>query len=202
MSEVLAGVTLATSVTGLSSIFSVSSVLSRVTPLARVETNTLQVAVLSPALAVIFASPLPTAFTLPLASTVATLSLLLLQVTVLSVAPSGVTLATSVTGSSSTVRSSSVSSRVMPVTSTVTFTVQVAVLPPAVAVIFASPLPTAVTLPSSSTVATFSLLVSQNRVLSEAYSGPTSAVRVAVPVSAEPAIISRDVLLSVTLFTG
>ena len=56
-------------------------------------TVTLQVAVLSPAFAVIVASPSATAVTLPVASTVATAGLSLVQVTVLSVALSGATVA-------------------------------------------------------------------------------------------------------------
>ena len=59
-------------------------------------TVTVQVAVLSPTLAVMVAVPLPTAVTLPLASTVATEVLELDQVTLLSVAFSGSTVATSV----------------------------------------------------------------------------------------------------------
>ena len=59
-------------------------------------TMTVQVAVLSPAFAVTIAVPWATAVTLPFASTVATDELLEDQVTVLSVALSGFTVAVSV----------------------------------------------------------------------------------------------------------
>ena len=59
------------------------------------DTETVQVALFSPALAVMVADPSATAFTLPELSTVATLVLSLLQVTVLSVASLGETMAVS-----------------------------------------------------------------------------------------------------------
>ena len=73
-------------------------VLSRVTLVTAItffETEITQVAVLSPALAVMMAEPSLIAFTLPVLSTVATSLLLLLHVTVLSVASTGSTVAVS-----------------------------------------------------------------------------------------------------------
>ena len=107
-----------------------------------------------PQVAVMVAVPTATAVTLPLASTVATFASEVLHVTVLSVVDSGRTVADRV--------SVSVALRVMAVLSRVmesaivatTFIVIVELTSPQVTVIIASPTPTAVTLPSASTVAT------------------------------------------------
>lgn len=90
------GVMVAVSVPVLLTPERVIVVLSRETPVTGIVTVTEHVTVLSPALAVMVAVPLPTAVTLPLASTVATEVLELDQVTLLSVAFSGSTVATSV----------------------------------------------------------------------------------------------------------
>ena len=101
-------------------------------------TVTVQLAVLSPAFAVMTAVPALRAFTLP-SATEATVASEVVQVTVLSVALSGRTVAMSVASSPST-RLSVVLSRVMEVTGSnvaVTVTEHVAVLSPAFAVIVA-----------------------------------------------------------------
>ena len=88
-------------------------VLSSVTPVTAItfaDTVTEQVAVLSPAFAVIVALPAFTAVTLPPASTVATAVLLLLQLTVLLAALSGFTVAVSVALSPSVSESVALSS--------------------------------------------------------------------------------------------
>ena len=84
---------------------------------------------------------------------------------------------------SPTTRLSDVLSRETDSTATVagvTVTIQVAILPPSavVAVITAEPAATALTVPSSSTVATEVLLLDQVTALSSAFSGITAAIRV------------------------
>ena len=170
-----------------------------VTAITFLLTDTEQVADFSPALAVMVAVPSLTAVTLPL-STVATAESELLQVTVLSVASSGVTVATSVSESPS-VKVKVVLLREIPVTATtflLTATLQVADCSPALAVIEAEPSLTAVTLPLSSTVATFESDVDQVTVLSVASSGFTVAVRVSDP----PSVSFSSVLFSVTEVTA
>ena len=80
-------------------------VLSTVNKPGKKGLETVQVAVLSPALAVMMAEPTPTIVTTP-SATVATAGLLVVQVTVLNVALSGATVAVSVTTSSITFVSS------------------------------------------------------------------------------------------------
>ena len=119
--------------------------------------------------------------------------LLLLHVTVLSVALLGLTVAVSV-AFPPVVREMLVLFKVMPVTSTValeTVTVQVADLSPAFAVIVAVPAATAVTLPPL-TVAIFVLLLLHVTVLSVALEGLTVAVKDAV----SPVFKDRVVLLT------
>ena len=140
------------------------------------------------------------AVTLPCASTLAMSELLLLQVTVLSVAFSGVTVAARVAELPSC-KVSEVLSREMAVTGTVassTVTVQLADLLPAMAVTVADPDATAVTLPFSSTVTTAVLPVLQVTFLSVAFSGKT----VATSVSVQPGWSDKVVLLRTTLSTG
>ena len=141
-------------------------------------TVTAQVAIFSPAFAVMVAVPAVTAVTLP-SFTVATAAFEELQVTVLSVASSGFTVAVSVYSPPS-VSSNFVLSKVMEVTATVAFltvTAQIAVFSPAFAVMVAVPAFTAVTLPSF-TVATAAFEELQVTVLSVASSGFTVAVSV------------------------
>ena len=150
-------------------------------------TVTLQKAVFPPSAveAIITIVPAETAVTLPLASTVATAVLLLVQLTALLVALSGLTVAMMVAVSPSA-RLRLVLSRVMDSTGTVveeTVTVQEAVLPPSfvVTTITAVPGATAVTLPLASTVATAVLLLVQVTVLSVASLGLTVAIKLPVP---------------------
>ena len=136
-------------------------------------------------LAVIVAVPLDTAVTRPFASTVATDGLLLLHITLLSVALSGVTVAVSCKVWPRLVRVAVVWLRVIPVTGTDMFTVtaQVAVLfdpSAALAVMVALPLDTAVTNPVLLTVATAVLLLLHVTLLSVALSGVTVAVSCSV----------------------
>ena len=142
------------------------------------ETVTVQVAVLSPAFAVMVADPSWTAVTRPLLLTVATAVLLEDQVTVLSVALSGLTVAESWKVSCS-VSASEVLFSVTEVTGMIfleTVTVHVAVLSPALAVMVVVPSATAVTRPLSLTVAMAAFAVDQVTVLSVALSGLTVAV--------------------------
>ena len=147
-------VTLSARVTSLA--VRVASDLSRVTSVTAMATVTSQVAEKSPALAVMVALPLATAVTTPFTSTVATVSSEEVQVTVLSNASSGRTFTLSSRVASLAVRVASDLSSLTSVTATATVTLQVAVLPPAVAVMVAVPLATAVTTPFSFTVATLS----------------------------------------------
>ena len=133
----------------------VSVVLFRLTPVTGTVTVTAQVAVLLPSVVVtvIVAVPAAPAVTFPAVETVATLVLLLLQVTFLFVALLGEIVAVSVSvafGANVSV----VLFRLTPVTGMFTVTAQVADLPPAVAVIVAEPEPLEVTSPEDDTVAT------------------------------------------------
>ena len=153
-------------------------VLSRVTDVTAMmflATVTLQVASLSPAFAVIVAVPSFTAVTSPF-TTVAMASSEDVQVTVLSVALSGVTVAVRVALAPSTRFRDSLSN-LMDSTGTnaaVTVTLQVASFAPALAVMVAVPAFTAFTLPSA-TVATASSEEVQVTILSVASSGFTVA---------------------------
>ena len=142
------------------------------------ETVTVQVAVLSPALAVMVVVPSAAAVTRPLSLTVAMAVLLEDQVTVLSVALSGLTVAESWKVSCS-VSASEVLFSVTEVTGMTfleTVTVHVAVLSPALAVMVVVPSANAVTRPLSLTVAMAAFAVDQVTVLSVALSGLTVAV--------------------------
>ena len=161
-------------------------------------TVTVQVADFPPAVAVMVAEPMATAVTFPLESTVALDVLLLVQVTVLSSALSGLTVAVSVSLAPIS-RVSSVLLRVTEATGTgLTVTLQVALESPAWAVMVAVPLATAVTFPLESTVALDVSLLVQVTVLSVAFSGRT----VAVSVSDAPIISTSSVLLRETDITG
>ena len=135
----------------------------------------------SAVVAVIVAVPIALAVTFPLASTVATMLLLLLQVTALLVVFSGLMVAVRV-NVSSTITSLLVASRVIDVASIVfsfTVTLQVAerLLPSVVvALICTVPGVMVVTLPLASTVATAVLLLLQVSVLLVVSSGFTVAV--------------------------
>ena len=117
-----------------------------------------QVALWSPAVAVMVTVPSFNVVTTP-SATVATVSSDDVHVTVLSVAVSGVTVAVNVTLSPAVTDAVALSNVTLSTgtTAAVTVTLQVALFPPAVAVMVASPSATAVTLPVSSTVATDSL---------------------------------------------
>ena len=137
-----------------------------------------QVAVLSPALAVMVAVPTFFAVTRPL-DTVATVASVVLQVMVLSVASLGLTVAVSVTVSPA-FKEADVLFKVTLVTGVATTViVQVAVLSPALAVMVAVPTFFAVTTPLF-TVATVASEVIQMTVLSVASLGLTVAVSVTV----------------------
>ena len=200
LSVALLGLTVAVSVSVAPGV-RVSEILfkrSPVTATVALETVTVQVADLFPAFAVIVAVPAATAVTLPPLS-VATFVLLLLHVTVLSVALLGLTVAVSV-AFAPVVRERLVLFKLIPVTATValeTVTVQVADLFPAFAVIVAVPAPTAVTLPPL-TVATFVLLLLHVTVLSVALLGLTVAVKDAV----SPVFIDKLLLLTETPVTA
>ena len=174
-------------------------VLSRVIPDTRTGlTVTSQVAVLSPALAVIVTLPTLIALTTPLLSTVAMLASDVDHVTVLSVALLGSTVAFKVVISPSS-SSTLVLSREIPLTSTgLTVTSQVAVLSPALAVILTLPTLIALTTPLLSTVAMLASDVDHVTVLSAALSGET----VAFKVKLSPIIISADVLSRTIPLTG
>ena len=145
-------------------------------------TVTVHVAVLLPSavVTVMVAVPAPLAVTVPL-ETVATAVLELLHVTLVLDAFEGVMVAVSFPVLLIPERVIVVLSRETPVTGTVTVTVQVAVLSPTLAVMVAVPLPTAVTLPLASTVATEVLELDQVTLLSVAFSGSTVATSVEVP---------------------
>ena len=147
------------------------------------------------------ASPAAFAVTLPLLSTVATVSLLLLHVTVLFVASSGFTVAVRVASFPA------ISSRVVWFSSTLctgtvagcplTVTLQLALLPSAVAVMVAVPAALAVTLPLLSTSTISGLSLFQVTVLLVASLGFTVAVSFSVSFTSSV----RSVLSSITLVT-
>ena len=150
--------------------------------------------------AVIVASPSPTASRLPFSSTLTTSSLLDLYVTPFSVASSGVTV-TVIFSLSPISRSISSLSTVIPSTGTVTLTgisIALSGLPLGVIVIVASPPPTAVTLPFSSTLTTSSLLDLYVTPLSVASSGVTVTVILSFP----PLLRLISVLFTVIPSTG
>ena len=163
-------------------------------------TVTEHVADLSPAVAVMVAVPSLMAVTRPDASTVAMEVFVLLHVTVLSVALSGLTVATSVSLSPS-FRDKDVLFSAMDVTATtflLTVTEHVADLSPAVAVMVAVPSLMAVTRPDASTVAMEVFVLLHVTVLSVALSGLT----VATSVSLSPSFKDKDVLFSAIDVTG
>ena len=174
-------------------------------------TVTSQVAILPPSVVVtvIVVSPVALADTRPLASTSATAGSLLLQVTDLSVASPGFTVAVSCRVAP-TAMVSDVLSREMPVTATfagLTVTAHSAVLPPSLVVtaIFTVPAFTAVTfaemvpeVDASSTVAVFASPVLQVTVLSLASFGSIVAVSVAV----SPSTSVTSLLSSLMPLTG
>ena len=154
LSVASSGFTVAVSVSDSPS-FRFSSVLFRVTSVTAMTfllTVTLQVADLSPDLAVIVAEPSFAAVTLPLASAVAILASEVLQVTVLSVASSGFTVAVSVSDSPSFNDISVLFSVTDSTGIGSTVTSQEALLPLQLAWMVDAPTATAVILPLSSTV--------------------------------------------------
>ena len=172
--------------------------MTEVTATVAFVTFTVQVAVFSPAFAVMVAVPAFTAVTFP-SFTVATDVFEELHVTVLSVASSGFTVAVSV-ASSPSVNSSVVLSSVTEVTATngfSTVTEQVADFPPAWAVMVALPAWTALRRPPL-TVTTPSSDDFQVTVLSVALPGLTVAVSVCV----SPSLSVRDVAFKLTETTG
>ncbi len=144
-------------------------------------TVTAQVAFASPQAAVTVASPGATAVTLPVASTVATASSELVQVTVGSVTSSGDTVAVSVNSSPGYTSFSVASSVTADASTGLTVTVYSPVMLPLVAVILASPRATPVTTPCSSTVAMSGAALAHVTSLRVALSGATVAVRARVP---------------------
>ena len=167
-------------------------VLFRLTPLTAVVTVTLQVADLLPSsdLTVMAEVPFPTAVTLPEDVTDATEELEDDQITDLSLAVEGDTVAVSVS-LWPTSRDKVVLFRLTPVTAVVTVTLQVADLPPSsdLTVMVAGPFPTAVTVPLD-TVATELLLEDHLSVTSE---GTTVATNVSlVPDKRANEVLFRD----------
>ena len=161
-------------------------------------TVTAHAADFSPAVAVMVTFPGLRAFTLP-PVTVATAASDVLQVTVLSVASSGLTVAVRVTSSPSVISSVFWSSSTE-LTATVrcsTLTMQLSALPPAIAVMMASPGLSALILPLF-TLTIVSSVLRQETVFSVASAGLTVAVRVV----SSPTIITRDVLFNSTAETG
>ena len=157
------------------------------------------------AVAVTVAVPRLWPVTVPFASTVAMSVWSLCQLTVRSLAKSGSTVAVRETlrsFSTSTAAGSTVTSE----ESTVTLTAQVSVLPPSavVTVMTASPLPTAVTRPVSSTVATAGALLVQVTLWLSALAGSTAALSRAVtlPLSLPRSVSASSCLSSETPLTG
>ena len=183
-----------------------SDVLSRLTPVTDTVaafTVTAHVAVLAPSfvLTVIVAEPAAFAVTTPEEDTVATEVLLEDQVTDLSVAFDGVTVAVKVSVSP-TVMERELLFRLTPVTDTFaawTVTEHVAVFDPSVVVtvIVAVPAAFAVTTPLEDTVATVVLLEVHVTDLSVAFEGST----VAVKVSVSPTVMDRELLFRLTPVT-
>ena len=163
-------------------------------------TSTRAEADLPPALAVTVDVPPFRALTLPSLSTVATEESELSQVTVLSVASAGLTVAVSL-AVPPTVKSKRSLSSVTELTFTVgltTVTAQVADLPPAEAVMLAEPTATAFTSPEFDTVATELFEEFQDTVLSVASAGLTMADNLVV----SPTVNSNDDLFRDTDDTG
>ena len=168
-------------------------VLSRVMLVTGVaSTVTAQVAVLSPALAVMVVLPTLIAFTMPF-STVATDGFDEVQVTVLSVASDGLTVAASFIDCPA-LSDAVVLSRVMLVTGVAsTVTVQVAVLSPALAVMVELPTLIALTVPFS-TVATDGFDELHVTVLSVASVGLTVTVNVILCPAFNEAVVLSNVI--------
>ena len=172
------GFTVAVSVT-VSPAFTEAEVLFSVTDVTGVATTVIsQVALLSPAFAVIVAVPTFLAVTTPLL-TVATVASDVLQVTVLSVASSGFTVAVSVTVSPAFNETEVLLKLISSTTIGSTFTTHEASLFPQVAFMVAWPTLCAVTVPSS-TIATESSEEDHLIVLSVVASGRTVAERCTV----------------------
>ena len=154
----------------------VSSVLFSDTEVTGITTVTLQVAVFDPSfvVTVMTALPAPTAVTLPFWSTVTTDVLLDFQLTVLSVASLGLTVAVRVSLLPFSIVSS-VLFKDTEATDITTVTEQSAVKLPAVAEIVAVPAETALTTPSALTLATTTFELFHVTVLSVALSGDTVA---------------------------
>ena len=175
LSVAFSGSTVATSVTVLST-YIVISFLSRETLSTGILTVTSQFALLPPFAAVMLQVPAPTAVTVPSCATVATASLSLDQVTVLSVTSIGRTVAVSFSVSWIQ-RFSLVLLSTTPDDGMTTVTWQLALFSPAVAVTVQVPSATAVISPLADTRTILSLLLDQVTVLSEASSGRTVAIR-------------------------
>ena len=148
-----------------------------------VSTVTLQEADTLPQEAEMVALPTAMAVTLPLASTVATLSSDEVHVTVLSVVVAGITVAVKVSLSVALRLSVVVLSVIEDAAVAFTVTAQVAFTLPQVAVIVALPTAIAVTVPLASTVATLSSDEVHVTVLSVVVAGITLAVKVSLSVA-------------------
>ena len=177
----------------------VSSVLFRDTEPTGITTVTLQVAVLAPSFVVTVMTALPAslAVTLPSWSTVATAVLLDLQLTDLSVASLGLTVAVRVSLLPFS-RVSSVLFKETEVTGISTVTEQSAVCSPAVAEIVAAPADTPFTTPSWLTYATAASELFHMTVLSVALAGVTVAESCLV----WPTLTVIDVILRLIPVTG
>ena len=148
----------------------------------------------------IVAFPLAIAVTRPVGSTVATDGLVEIHFTFLLDASSGRTVAVSCSVPRSGISAFSLS-RDTPLTGTFTVTSQVAVKPPStvVTVIVAVPPPTALTLPSPSTVATSGLLEDQLTAGFVAFVGSTVAVSFPLaPLFNFSVLLSRETLVTAT----
>ena len=174
-----------------------ASVLSTDIPVTGMMTFNSQVALLSPAVAVIALVPSETATTWPDWDTIATDSLLLVQVTAASLG-STVTVKSMEPPTGNVYEVGLIVILLTVVPPLVTVTEHVALFPPAKAVMVAVPAATAVIKPDVETVATPLLLLDQVTVLSVAFSGRTVAVKDWV----SPTV--RDMLeaLSVIVVTG
>ena len=200
-SVTLSGATVAVSLNSSPSSTSFS-VASRVTVSASTGlTVTAQVALASPQAAVMVALPTAMAFTLPSASTVATVASLVLQVTVGSVTFSGATVAVSLNSAPTSTSFSVMSSVTVSATIGLTAISMVPLTAPQVAVMVAVPTLTPVTTPCSSTVAVSASLVLQVTVLSNALSGATVAVSCRVLPSSTSALSSGADTVTVSACT-
>ena len=161
---------------------------------------TVQEAVLSPACAVMEATPAASAFTYPFWSTLAKVSSEDDQLTVLSVAFSGMTLATRRKLSPSVTVTFALSKEMLltGITEEETLTVQLAVLSSAFAVMVAEPTFTAVTFPSASTTAILLSELDHVTVAFVAFCGSMVAVILAL----SPSTISKLYLSNVMPLTG